>query len=185
MLRRDARNWVTRPERDAGRWPVLTTDEHKRLKELERENREREGANELLRKASAYFAQAQTGRRADVITAFLDEPRYVYETLPICDVPPIAPSTYSAAKARDTDQALRSEESKRDTWLRGGDRAGLGRRTSDLWRPEDLAGAEPRIEVARCNGFAPRCRPMLESGRWTWWSGISRRRARIRCGDRT
>ena len=41
-----------------------TTDERQRLKALERENRELKRANEILRKASAYFAQAELDRRA-------------------------------------------------------------------------------------------------------------------------
>ena len=41
----------------------LTTDERQRLKELERENRELKWANEILRKASAFFAQAELDRR--------------------------------------------------------------------------------------------------------------------------
>ena len=43
--------------------PRLTTDERDRLKALERENRELRQANEILRKASAYFAQAELDRR--------------------------------------------------------------------------------------------------------------------------
>ena len=50
-------------ERDEGLRPGLTTDERGRLKELERENRELKRANEILRKASAYFAQAELDRR--------------------------------------------------------------------------------------------------------------------------
>ena len=42
----------------------MTTDERQRLKELERENRELKRANEILRLASAYFAQAELDRRA-------------------------------------------------------------------------------------------------------------------------
>ena len=57
------RKWVRQAERDAGKRPGLTTDEQKRLKELERENRELKRANEILRKASAYFAQAELDRR--------------------------------------------------------------------------------------------------------------------------
>ncbi len=57
------RNWVRQTERDEGRRPGLTTDERQRLKELERENRELKRANEILRKASAYFAQAELDRR--------------------------------------------------------------------------------------------------------------------------
>ncbi len=58
------RKWVRRVERDEGRRPGLTTDEKHRVKELERENRELKRANEILRKASAYFAQAELDRRA-------------------------------------------------------------------------------------------------------------------------
>jgi transposase len=56
-------NWVRQAERDQGRRPGLTTDERARLKQLERENRELKQANEILRKASAYFAQAELDRR--------------------------------------------------------------------------------------------------------------------------
>ena len=57
------RSWVRQVERDAGKRPGLTTDERKRLKELEREVFELKRANEILRKASAYFAQAELDRR--------------------------------------------------------------------------------------------------------------------------
>ncbi len=57
------RKWVRQAERDQGRRPGLTTEERERLKQLERENRELRRANEILRKASAYFAQAELDRR--------------------------------------------------------------------------------------------------------------------------
>ncbi len=57
------RKWVRQTERDQGRRPGLTTEERERLKQLERENRELRRANEILRKASAYFAQAELDRR--------------------------------------------------------------------------------------------------------------------------
>ena len=57
------RNWVRQAERDSGQRGGLTTDERQRLKELERDNRELKRANEILRKASAYFAQAELDRR--------------------------------------------------------------------------------------------------------------------------
>jgi transposase-like protein len=56
--------WVARAERDAGQRPGLGSDERERLKQLERENRELKQANEILRKASAYFAQAELDRRS-------------------------------------------------------------------------------------------------------------------------
>jgi transposase len=58
------RRWVRQAERDAGVRPGLTTDERLRLKQLEREVFELKRANEILRKASAYFAQAELDRRA-------------------------------------------------------------------------------------------------------------------------
>jgi transposase len=58
------RRWVRQAERDAGERPGLTTDERARLKQLERENFELRRANEILKKASAYFAQAELDRRA-------------------------------------------------------------------------------------------------------------------------
>jgi transposase len=53
-----------RPNENAGQRPGLTTDERARLKQLERENFELKRANEILRKASAFFAQAELDRRA-------------------------------------------------------------------------------------------------------------------------
>ena len=57
------RKWVRQAERDQGRRAGLTSSERDRLKALERENRELRRANEILRKASAYFAQAELDRR--------------------------------------------------------------------------------------------------------------------------
>jgi transposase len=57
------RNWVRQSERDQGVRADPTTDERERIKALERENRELRQANEILRKASAYFAQAELDRR--------------------------------------------------------------------------------------------------------------------------
>jgi transposase len=58
------RRWVRQAERDAGKRPGLTTDERQRLKQLERENFELKRANEILKKAAAFFAQAELDRRA-------------------------------------------------------------------------------------------------------------------------
>ena len=57
------RKWVRQAERDQGRRDGVTTSDRERLKALERENRELRRANEILRTASAYFAQAELDRR--------------------------------------------------------------------------------------------------------------------------
>jgi transposase-like protein len=57
------RIWAQQEQRDAGERPGPTTDEKARIKELEREVHELRRANEILRKASAYFAQAELDRR--------------------------------------------------------------------------------------------------------------------------
>ncbi len=58
------RGWVRQHERDTGRREGMTTTEKERIKQLEREVRELRQANEILRKASAYFAQAELDRRS-------------------------------------------------------------------------------------------------------------------------
>jgi transposase len=51
------RNWVNKAEVDSGQRPGTTTEDKKRIAELERENRELRRANEILKAASAYFAR--------------------------------------------------------------------------------------------------------------------------------
>jgi len=57
------RSWVRQAERDRGLWAGPATEERERIKSLEREVRELRQANEILRKASAYFAVAELDRR--------------------------------------------------------------------------------------------------------------------------
>ncbi len=58
------RRSVRQAERDRGKRAGPTTEDRERIKALERENRELRQANEILRKASAYFAQAELDRRS-------------------------------------------------------------------------------------------------------------------------
>jgi len=58
----DAAKWLRQAERDTGQRPGLTTSERERLTVLERENCELKRANEILRKASAFFAAAELDR---------------------------------------------------------------------------------------------------------------------------
>jgi transposase len=57
------RKWVRRAETDQGQRSGMTTDDRERLKRLERENKELRRANDILRTASAFFAQAELDRR--------------------------------------------------------------------------------------------------------------------------
>ena len=57
------RNWVRRTQVDTGSREGITSEDRARVKDLEREVRELRRANEILRKASAYFAQAELDRR--------------------------------------------------------------------------------------------------------------------------
>jgi transposase len=57
------RRWVRQAERDTGKRLGLTTSEREEVKRLQRENFDLKRANEILRKASAFFAQAELDRR--------------------------------------------------------------------------------------------------------------------------
>ena len=56
-------DWVKRSEVDSGQRDGMTSSERDRLKQLERENKELRRANEILKTASAFFAQAELDRR--------------------------------------------------------------------------------------------------------------------------
>ena len=56
-------NWVKQHERDSGVRDGMTTAQAQRIRDLERENRELRRANEILKLASAFFAQAELDRR--------------------------------------------------------------------------------------------------------------------------
>jgi transposase-like protein len=57
-------DWVKKAEVDSGKRAGVPTELSERMKALERENRELRQANEILRKASAYFAMAELDRRS-------------------------------------------------------------------------------------------------------------------------
>jgi transposase-like protein len=57
------RGWIEREEIDAGARPGVATSVEERIKELERENAELRRANEILKTASAFFAQAELDRK--------------------------------------------------------------------------------------------------------------------------
>lgn len=106
---------------DSGVRAGLPTEVAEKLKALERENRElrqANAANEILRKASAYFAQAELDRRFKPMIAFIDDHREAHGVEPICKVLPIAPSTYHGHVAKRRDPFRRSARAKRDEVLK-------------------------------------------------------------------
>ncbi|PWS36239.1 IS3 family transposase [Falsiroseomonas bella] len=109
--------WVKQAERDTGRRPGPTTEMAARLKALERENRELRQANEILRKASAYFAPGGARPPVQAMIGFIDDHREVYGVEPICNVLPIAPSTYRVQAARRRDPAKLPARAQRDAAL--------------------------------------------------------------------
>ncbi|QYA08683.1 IS3 family transposase [Agrobacterium larrymoorei] len=90
--------WVKKAEVDGGKRAGLPSDVAEKMKALERENRELRQANEILRKASAYF----------------DEHRSVLGVEPICRLLPIAPSTYYEVVAKRTDVDRLSARERND-----------------------------------------------------------------------
>nr|WP_307434038.1 IS3 family transposase [Labrys monachus] len=111
------RLWVRQAERDEGQRPGPTTTEQARIKELEREVRELRQANEILRKASAYFCPGGARPPTQAMKAFIDEHRSDYGVEPICKVLPIAPSTYWEHAGRQADPARVPERDRRDAAL--------------------------------------------------------------------
>ena len=78
------RGWVRQAERDQGKRAGPTSDDRERIKALEREVRELRQANEILRKASAYFAQAELDRRRKVTVKYIDDHKDRHGVAPIC-----------------------------------------------------------------------------------------------------
>ncbi|MDN2580954.1 IS3 family transposase [Aquibium sp. ELW1220] len=123
--------WVTKAEVDAGKRAGMPTNMVAKLKALERENRELRQANEVMRKASAYFApplgvckQTPAGQRdgarppIQAMIAFIDDHREAHGVEPICRVLPIAPSTYRDHVAKRLDPERLSARAKRDLMLK-------------------------------------------------------------------
>ena len=111
------RNWVRQAERDAGVRPGATTDERERIKALERENCELRQANEILQ-GVGLFCPGGARPPVQAMIAFIDDHRDVHGVEPICEVLPIAPSTYRAHAAARRDPEKSSARAKRDAGLR-------------------------------------------------------------------
>ncbi|NJO36615.1 MAG: IS3 family transposase [Rhizobiales bacterium] len=110
--------WVKKAEVDAGKRAGVPTDMAAKLKALERENRELRQANEILRKASAYFCPGGARPPIQTMIAFVDDHREAHGVAPICKVLPIAPSTYRDHVAKRADPEKLSARAKRDLALK-------------------------------------------------------------------
>ena len=142
------RNWVQKAEVDSGQRPGTTSDDKKRIAELEREVRELRRANEILKAASAYFAR-ELDPRLSALVGFIDSHKGRFGVEPACAVLGISPSTYYAAKKREENPSardIRDEELKKEI-IRV--REKRGRKlygAKKIWHELDRDG----IEVARC-----------------------------------
>ncbi|NKE74168.1 IS3 family transposase [Ochrobactrum sp. MC-1LL] len=106
--------WVEKAEVDSGKRAGLPSDVAGKMKALERENRELRQANEILRKASAYFCPGGARPPTEAMISFIDEHRSVLGVEPICRLLPIAPSTYYEVVAKRTDVGRLSARARRD-----------------------------------------------------------------------
>ncbi|WP_416349379.1 IS3 family transposase [Pararhodobacter sp.] len=145
------RVWMRQVQRDGGEQPGPTGVEIARIKELERENRELRQANEILRKASAYFCPGGARPPVSQIIDFIEESREAFGVEPICRALQFAPSTYydRRAIARDPDRA--SARAKSD--------AALSLKIDAAWDANrKLYGARKVWHVLRRQGeYAARC----------------------------
>ncbi|WP_374140105.1 IS3 family transposase [Sphingomonas sp.] len=110
--------WVKKAEVDSGKRAGVPTDTADKLKALEREVRELRQANEILRKASAYFCAGGARPPVQAMIAFIDDNRAVHGVEPICTVLPIAPSTYHKHVAQRLDPLRLSARARRDVALK-------------------------------------------------------------------
>ncbi|MCK1733809.1 IS3 family transposase [Bradyrhizobium sp. 138] len=111
-------DWVKKAEVDSGQRAGVPTDTAEKLKALERENRELRQANEILRKASAYFCDGGARPPVQAMIAFIDDHRGAHGVEPICKVLPIAPSAYHAHLAKRRDPAKLSARARQDAALK-------------------------------------------------------------------
>ncbi|MCL4069407.1 IS3 family transposase [Pseudomonas sp. GX19020] len=109
---------VKKAEIDSGKRAGIPTDMAEKMRTLERENRELRQANEILRKASAYFCDGGARPPVEVMVSFIDAHRGMHGVEPICGLLQIAPSTYYERLAKRADPARLSDRARRDEALR-------------------------------------------------------------------
>ncbi|MBX9860625.1 MAG: IS3 family transposase [Sphingomonas sp.] len=110
--------WVKKAEVNSGKRAGVPTEVADKVKALEREVRELRQANEILRKASAYFALGRARPPVQAMITFIDDNRITYGVEPICRVLPIAPSTYHERVAQRQDPTRLSARARQDVALK-------------------------------------------------------------------
>ncbi|WP_300020163.1 IS3 family transposase [uncultured Roseobacter sp.] len=110
--------WVKKVEVDTGQGGGVTTEQAEKMKALEREVRELKQANEILRKASAYFCPGGARPPIQTMIQFIEDHRGDHGVEPICRVLPIAPSTLYDHLAKRADPSRLSDRAKRDEELK-------------------------------------------------------------------
>jgi transposase-like protein len=110
--------WLRKTEVDSGKRAGVPTDVSEKMKALERENRKLRQANEILRKARANFAPGGAQPPVQAMIDFIDDHLGSHGVEPICQVLPIAPSTYRAHAAQRRDPAKQSMRPQRDCALK-------------------------------------------------------------------
>ncbi|WP_205910251.1 IS3 family transposase [Rhizobium sp. FKY42] len=143
--------WVKKAEVDSGKRAGLPSDVAEKMKALERENRELRQANEILRKASAYFGPGGARPPTEAIISFIDEHRSVLGVEPICKLLPIAPSTYYEVVAKRTDVDRLSARARRDMTMKVEIRRVFNENfqvygVRKVWRQLQREG----VDIARC-----------------------------------
>ncbi|MBT6501608.1 MAG: IS3 family transposase [Deltaproteobacteria bacterium] len=112
------RKWMRQAEIDSGKRVGQSSSELSRLKELERENKELKQANEILRKAAAFFGPGGARPPTKEMIAFVDDQRATYGVESICRQLPIAPSTFYTHNLRLSDRGKIPLRLKRDQVLK-------------------------------------------------------------------
>ena len=138
--------WVKRAEVDAGTREGVTTAEAQRVKELEREVKELRRANEILKLASAFFAQAELDWQAPCADSSLEgfyrpaaqcfRGRAALQGLADCPVSVLAPRRAGARAS----QTLRQSETRRIA--DAADSTSLAGQHAGLWRRQDMAATQ-------------------------------------------
>ncbi|HET6191957.1 MAG TPA: IS3 family transposase [Trebonia sp.] len=143
------RSWVKQAEIDGGARPGATTDDKKRIAELEREVRELRRANDILKAASAYFREG-TRPEAAALVEFVDAHRDRFGVEPVCVVLEFPVSSYYQAKKRQAEPSARDvrdaalKEKIMEIWEGDKGRKAYGARK--IWLEMNSQG----IPVARC-----------------------------------